>query len=246
MSEMTLNYVIKHVKIFHSNYARGRYHVNTVAKRRKKKMLKELLKNYGLDDEQVTQFMNDMKSKKIFTASEENLDKRYSKLQADFSTKNQEHQQALDLIEQMKQEAQGNANLQAKITEYETTIAKLQADVKEQAKENAIKMALLSSKAKNDDIDYLMYKLSKDETALKLDENGEITNLKELVENMQKTYPTHFEKGAKKVVDTHTLPDDDKGTPTVTKEQLNKMSYRKQVELFNENPDLYNQLTTKE
>ena len=209
-------------------------------------MLKELLKTYGLDDEKTASFMNDMKAKKIFTASEENLDRRYSKLQADFTTKSQEHQQALDLIEQMKQEAQGNANLQAQITAYETKVAELEAQNKEIAKENAIKMALLASKAKSDDIDYLMFKLSRAEEALKLDENGEITNLNELVENMQKTYPSHFEKGAKKMVKTHELPTVDEPTPSVTKEQFNKMSYRKQVELFNENPDLYNQLSSKE
>lgn len=209
-------------------------------------MLKELLKTYGLDDERTTQFMNDMKAKKIFTASEENLDRRYSKLQADFTTKSQEHQQALDLIEQLKQDASLNAEVQAKVTAYEAKIAELEAKTKEQARDNAIKMALLASKAKNDDIDYLMYKLSKDESALKYDEKGEITNLNDLVENMQRTYPSHFEKGAKKVVKTHELPIDEQDKPTVTKEQFNKMPYRKQVELFNENPDLYNELTNKE
>lgn len=209
-------------------------------------MLKELLKTYGLDDEKVASFLGEMKAKKIFTASEENLDRRYSKLQADFTAKSQEHQQALELIEQLKGDASLNAEVQAKLSTYEAKIAELENQNKEIAKENAIKMALLASKAKNDDIDYLMFKLSRDESALKVDENGEITNLNELVENMQKAYPTHFEKGAKKIVQTHELPTNDEQKPSISKEQFNKMSYRKQVELFNENPDLYNELTAKE
>lgn len=205
-------------------------------------MLKELLKTYLLEDDKVSQFMNDMKAKKIFTASEENLDKRYSKLKSEMESKTQEHQEALNLIEQLKQTNAGNEALQTKITEYETTISSLKAKNQELARENSLKVALLSSKAKSDDIDYLMFKLSQDENALKVNENGEVTNVEEAINSLKTNYPSHFEVGAKKKVDVHKLDQDTEKKDTISKEQFDKMGYNQKVELYNTNKELYDQL----
>lgn len=45
--------------------------------------LQDILKAMGLSEEQIGKIMGDMKANKIFTASEENLDTRYSKLKID-------------------------------------------------------------------------------------------------------------------------------------------------------------------
>lgn len=209
-------------------------------------MLKELLKKYLVEDGKVNSFLDEMKASKIFTASEENLDTRYNQLKGKMSAKEQEHQEALNLIEQMKQASAGQDALQSKITEYETTIASLQAKNTQLARENSLKVALLSNKAKGDDIDYLMFKLSQDENALKVDEEGAITNIDEVINGLKTNYPTHFEAGAKKKVEVTSLPSGDDKKETITKEQFNAMSYNQRNELYNSNKALYQELSKGE
>lgn len=209
-------------------------------------MLKELLQKYLVEGDKVNQFLSDMKAAKIYTASEENLDKRYAKLKGDFDAKDQEHQEALALIEQLQQSNAGNDALQAQIAQFQNTIATLELEKSNLLKENALKMALLENKAKADDIDYLMFKMQNGDKEIKVDEKGEITNLKELVEGMKTTFPTHFEAAAKKKVDVQELPKDDGEKNTITKEQFNKMGYNAKNQLFHENKELYEQLSKGE
>ena len=56
--------------------------------------LKELLKKHGLDDDVISQVLEEMKANKIFTASEENMDVRYPKLKADFDALTAQHTEA--------------------------------------------------------------------------------------------------------------------------------------------------------
>ena len=209
-------------------------------------MLKDLLKKYLVEDGKVSQFMDEMKASKIFTASEENLDTRYNQLKGKMSAKEQEHQEALNLIEQMKEASAGQEILQNKITDYETTIASLQAKNTQLARENSLKVSLLSNKAKSDDIDYLMFKLSQDENALKVDEEGAITNIDEVINGLKTNYPTHFEAGAKKKVDVNILPKEEDKKVGITKEQFNTMNYNQRNELYNTNKALYEELTKGE
>lgn len=203
----------------------------------------ELLKNYLADDEKVAEFVSAMKENKIFLASEENLDKRYSKLKEQSDAKDAEHQEALNLIEELKQANVGSEELQTKIAEYEETINTLKAEKVELAKDNALKMMLLSNKAKANDIDYLMFKAKNGEMDIKFDKDGNLTNAEELAEGMKKIYPNNFEATAKKKVDVNDLPDDKDDKETITKEQFKKMNYMQRVELLNNDPDAYAELT---
>lgn len=205
-------------------------------------MLKELLTKYLADDAKVTEFLEEMKANKIFTAGEENLDKRYSKLKGEFDAKDAEYQQAQALIEELKQTNSNNEGLQSKITEYETTIATLKAENAKLEQENNLKVALLANKAKPEDIDYLMFKISTGDTEVKVDDKGEITNLKDLVDGLKKNYPTHFETEAKKKIEVNTLPEDKDEPDTITKEQFEKMSYAERNKLYHENKELYDKL----
>ena len=101
-------------------------------------MLKDLLMKHLGDEAKATAFMDEMKQSKIFTASEENMDKRYAKLKGDFDSKTKEHQEALTLIEQLKASSAGNEELLVKINQYESTIADLQAKARSLQEENAI------------------------------------------------------------------------------------------------------------
>ncbi len=208
-------------------------------------MLEDLLKEYLADDSKVSEFMEKMKASKIFTTKEENIDTRYSKMKGDYEAEKAEHQKAMELINTLKAQTKGQEVLQAKINEYENEISSLKANNAQLTRENNLKVALLSGKAKADDIDYLLFKLSKDENSVKYGENGEITNTNEIIEGLKKAYPSHFECGAKKVVEKIELPNDDK-KDRVTKEQFDKMNYNQKNELFHKNEELFNKLANGE
>ena len=136
--------------------------------------LNEILKAKGMSDEDIVAILGDMKQNKIFTASEENLDVRYKKLKGDYDNLTSQHGEATTLIEQMKADAQNNEAIAGKITAYESTIATLQAELKQTQMDAAIKVALLGAKAT--DVDYMTFKL-KEKGELELDEQGNIKGI---------------------------------------------------------------------
>lgn len=95
-------------------------------KRRKEMDLQEILKAQGLNEEALKKVSEEMKKNKIYTASEENLDIRYSKLKTDFEALEKKHGEANTLIEEMKKSSQGNETLQNKLTEYEAKVQTLE------------------------------------------------------------------------------------------------------------------------
>lgn len=202
--------------------------------------LAELLKAKGIDDATAKGILDEMKSNKIFTASEENLDVRYGKLKTDHEGKLAELTEAQNLIAELKKSSKGNEDLQGKITAYETQVAQLQAELEQTKLDSAIKVELLSSKAL--DVDYLTFKL-KEKGELALDENGKIKGWDDKLAGLKTQFPTQFEgSGSKKVIENK-LPDDPGGGDSVTKEDFSKMSYQERLKLFNENPETYAELT---
>lgn len=201
--------------------------------------LQELLKNY-LEDDKITEFLEAMKTNKIFTASEENLDTRYSKLKGDYDVKDGELTKANELIEELKKSSKGNGDLQAKITNYDTEIAQLKAENEQLKIDNAIKVELLGSQAKASDLDYLMFKIKQDCKDLKLDENGKIIGFE--VSDIKTAYPNNFEVESKKEVDVNNLPKVNDKTSPITKEQFDKMGYTEKNKLYQEDPETYKTL----
>jgi hypothetical protein len=202
--------------------------------------LAELLKAKGIDDATAKGILDEMKSNKIFTASEENLDVRYGKLKTDHEGKLAELTEAQNLIAELKKSSKGNEDLQGKITAYETQVAQLQAELEQTKLDSAIKVELLSSKAL--DVDYLTFKL-KEKGELALDENGKIKGWDDKLAGLKTQFPTQFEgSGSKKVIENK-LPDDQGGGDSVTKEDFSKMSYQERLKLYNENPETYAELT---
>ena len=100
--------------------------------------LEELLKGQNLTDEQVTAIIDGMKENKIFTASEENLDIRYGKLKTDHDALAVKDAESQKLIEELQKATKGQDAVQAKITEYEATIARQQEEL--QQAEKAVKI----------------------------------------------------------------------------------------------------------
>lgn len=151
-----------------------------------------------------------------------------------------EKDEANKLIEELKKSNQGNEELQGKIGTYETQLNELKAENEQLKLDNAIKVELLSAKAKGDDLDYLMFKIKQNNEKLSLSENGELKGFD--VEEIKTAYPSNFEVETKKVVDVNNLPKIENGDNTITKEQFEKMGYQEKNKLFNENPDVYNEL----
>lgn len=206
-------------------------------------MLQDLLKKYLADDAKVNQFMDEMKSGKIYLTKEENMDTRYPKLKSDYDalvTKNNETQA---LIDELKKNNGDNQGLQAKIKEYEGKIAELEKKNQDLAIDNQLKIALLGKGAKVNDIDYLMYRIKQSDDELKLDKDGNIKGLNNIIEDIAKTYNDNFEDKSKKKVEVKDLPNGTENKQTVTKEMFSKMGYRERNKLYQENKELYDSLT---
>lgn len=201
--------------------------------------LEELFKARGLDDTDIKAIFEDMKTNKIFTAGEENLDIRYSKLKTQHEGVTKQLTEANTLIESLKQSNKGNEELQGKISAYETQIQQLTEELENAKLESAIKVELLSAKAL--DVDYLAFKL-KEKGELALDENGKIKDWDDKLAGLKTQFPTQFESESRKNIIEYKLPGGDKGDVTVTREQFLKMGYNERLALKQENEQLYKQL----
>lgn len=205
--------------------------------------LQEILKSQGLSDEQVQTIVGEMKQNKVFTASEENLDIRYGKLKTDFDNLTKQHGESTSLIEQMKKDNAGNEVLQGKITEYESKITALTAELQQAKVDAALKVALLEAKVV--DVDYLTFKI-KEKGEVKLDEQGKIKGIDETIASLKTQFPNQFSSESKRKIDEHKLPEGDPDNKHgVTKEQFDKMGYQERLQFYNENPDAYKELTDK-
>lgn len=154
-----------------------------------------------------------------------------------------EKDEANKLIAELKKSNQGNEELQNKIGTFESEIAHLKEENMQLKLDNAIERELLSAKAVNDDLNYLMFQIKERCKDLSLTENGELKGFD--VEEIKTAFPKNFEVETKKVVDVNNLPKIDSNENTITKEQFEKMGYKERTKLFNENPDVYKELNNK-
>ena len=200
----------------------------------------EIMKAKGISEDIIQAVQEDMKTNKVFTASEENLDIRYGKLKTDHDSKLAELAEANNLINELKKNNKGNEGLQQKITDYEAQVAQLQKENAQIKLESAIKIELLANKAL--DVDYLTFKL-KEKGELELDEQGKIKGWDDKIAGLKTQFPTQFESAGGKKYDEHKLPDKQDGGDAITKEAFQKMGYQDRVKLYNENPAAYAELT---
>lgn len=199
----------------------------------------EILKAKGIGDDVIQAIQDEMKTNKIFTASEENLDIRYGKLKTDHDGKVAELTEAQNLIAELKKSNKGNEGLQQKVGDYEARITQLQTELEETKLESAIKVELLASKAL--DVDYLTFKL-KEKGELALDEDGKIKGWDDKIAALKTQFPTQFEAASQKNVIENKLPSGDTGETAITKEEFNKMGYNSRVAFKQTNPEQYSQM----
>lgn len=140
---------------------------------------------------------------------------KYAALETSLTGKQTELDTANSLIAELKKGTKGNEELQGKISQYDTQVKQLQAELADTKLKAAIKVALLSEKA--NDIDYLTYKLEnklKDEKKnLELDENGNIKGWKEIADGLKTQFPGQFEAQQSKKVEPNKLPNQKPNNP---------------------------------
>lgn len=203
--------------------------------------LQELLKANGMTDEGVIAVEKGMRENKLYIAGEENLDIRYGKLKGDYDILSGKHTEAERRIAELMQTTAGNETLQTELAAEKAQREAIQQELEKTKIESAVKVALLEEKA--NDIDYMTFKL-KEKGELSLDENGKIKGWEEMISGLKTQFPQQFESAATKKVEVNKLPEDDDGNRNaVTKEQFSKMGYTERLQLFNEQPDVYNELS---
>ena len=139
---------------------------------------------------------------------------KYDDIVNQLAGKDAELTTANDLITELKKGTKGNEELQGKITNYETDISNLQAELQETKIKSAVKVALLSEKAV--DVDYLTFKLNEKlkekGESLELDENENIKGWKDKLDGLKTQFPTMFESSGKdglQVLGDYRLPEGD-------------------------------------
>ena len=167
---------------------------------------------------------------------------KYNSLMEQLTGKQTELDTANSLIAELKQSTAGNEELQNKITAYDTQVQQLQAALNDVKIKSAIKVALLSEKAVDTDIDYLAYQLDKklkekNETLL-LDENDNIKHWSDYASDLKTQFPTHFESSSTKIFDEHKL-EQSETKDVLSRADILKMSYAQRNQLQNENPEAY-------
>lgn len=140
---------------------------------------------------------------------------KYAALETSLTGKQTELDTANGLIAELKKGTKGNEELQAKITQYDSQVKQLQAELAETKLKAAIKVALLSEKA--NDIDYLTFKLEnklKDENKhLEMDEQGNIKDWKPIADELKVQFPNQFASAQGKQFEPNKLPKGDDTKP---------------------------------
>ena len=199
--------------------------------------LLEILKANGIDDEVAGKITADMKANKIFTAGEDNLDIRYSKLKNEH---NASAQQITDLQSQIAEFEQAKSQTATLMEEANKKLALLEQENARIKTDYALDRALMEAKVQ--DVDYMKFKLrEKHPEGFKLDENGKVESINTVLDDLKVQFPNQFSKTEKKIEEKKLEKTDDTNTG-ITSEQFSKMNYHEKAKLFKENPEQYAEL----
>ena len=186
----------------------------------------EILKAAGLDDTTIQTVLDNMKTNKIYTASEENLDIRYGKLKDQHAGVSKQLEEANALIETMKKATHGQEDLQKKISDYDARVAQLEKENQELRAESGMDRALIAAGAKQADLDYLKFQWRK-KGEISFDDQGEIKGKDDAVAALKTQCPAQFEGGGGRKYEERKLPggQDDRGAEPQSLEDALRMQY---------------------
>lgn len=195
--------------------------------------LVEILKANGIEDDVVTKITADMKANRVFTAGEDNLDIRYSKLK----NENAQNQQTINDLKTQLAEIE---TLKSQLDEAGRSYTALEAENTKIKLDNALERALIEAKVA--DVDYMKFKLKeKHPDGFKLDENGKIESISTILDDLKVQFPQQFTKVEKKIEEKK-LEKSDENPNGISKEDFSKMNYHERAKLFKENPEQYAEL----
>lgn len=166
---------------------------------------------------------------------------KYSSLETDKGSVAGQLQEAQKLIAELKKGTKADETLQGKIGEYETTITTLTAENEKLKVESALKIALLDAGVKASDIDYLMYK-AKEKGDLKIGDDGRVKGQEDLLAGLKTQCPSQFETSTQKKIEENKLDQGEGQKNGFTRADLLKKPYAERMQIFNENPDAYNEV----
>lgn len=198
----------------------------------------EILKAKGISDDIIKAVQDDMKANKIFTASEENLDIRYKKLKDEHDLIVKERDEGKTLIDSLQKNNKGNEALQKQVSDYQTQMEQLQAELQQTKIDSAINVGLLAAGVKPDDVDYVTFKL-KAKGDVELDEQGNIKGWDDKVAGLKTQFPANFASAGGKKYEEHKLEKGDGSGDAITRESLLKKPYAERMRIYNENPEAY-------
>ncbi len=199
--------------------------------------LLDILKANGIDDATVEKIAGDMKTNKVFTAGEENLDIRYGKLKNEHTALQQNVTDLQSQIAQFEQLKVQNITL---MEEANKKVEQLQSENERIRTDYAIERALIEAKVQ--DVDYMKYKLKeKYPDGFRLDDNGKIESINNVLDDLKVQFPTQFTKTEKKIEEKK-LEKSDENNGGISSEQFTKMNYHERAKLFKENPEQYAEL----
>ena len=199
--------------------------------------LMEILKANGVEDDVISKITADMKTNKVYTAGEENLDIRYGKLKNEHA---QAQQSITDLQTQISEFEQLKSQNTILIEEANKKLSELQAENERIRLDSAIERALIEAKVQ--DVDYMKFKLKESHTdGFKLDENGKIESINTVLDDLRSKFPNQFAKTEKKIEEKK-LEKSDNDNGGISSEQFGKMNYHERAKLFKENPEQYAEL----
>ena len=200
--------------------------------------LAEILKAKGIGDDIITAVQEEMKSNKIFTSAEENIDIRYKKLKDEHDTVVKERDEGKSLIETLQKSNKGNEDLQKQVTDYQAKMQQLQTELQQTKLDSAINVGLLAAGVKPEDVDYVTFKL-KAKGDIELDDQGNIKGWDDKVAGLKTQFPANFSAAAGKKYEEHKLEDGEGSGGAITRESLLKKPYAERMKIFNENPEAY-------
>ena len=145
----------------------------------------EILKNNGLNEDQITNILNSMKESKVYTTKHENIDERYNKLKTQKTELEAQIKERDTQLADLSKNNKGNEDLLNQIkdlqalnkqttTDYENKINQMQFDY-------ALEGALTNAKSKNNKA----LKALLDMNSIKYQE-GKLEGLQEQIEALQK------------------------------------------------------------
>lgn len=167
--------------------------------------INELLQQaFNATEEQVTAFLEAMKTNKIFTTSEENMDIRFGKMKTQRDSVTEQLTKANATIEELQKANAGNEQLQQTVTAYQAENEKLKARLNDALIESEVKVALLAENVR--DIEYATYKL-KAAGSLEMGEDGKVKDLSAKIDALKTQIPDHFTGNGKRTYQEKKLPE---------------------------------------